>query len=125
MKRLLLFFLLISFLSAACLFIVYKSGWITNAPSFATEIVLVLAFTTLVIYYYLQSWSKSKAELFTQFYLLSIAVKIVAYGAFVAFIIIDQPEMAIGNVVVFLCCYLTFTLAEVLFLFRQTTHPAP
>ncbi len=91
----------------------------------AAEIVLVLAFTTLVIYYYLQSWSKSRPELFTQFYLLSIAVKIVAYGAFVAFIIIDQPEMAIGNVVVFLCCYLTFTLVEVLFLFRQTTHPAP
>jgi hypothetical protein len=118
----LIFVALMVLLSAAILGVVYLSGWFAVVPSYTTEIVALLALTTLVIFYYLLNWSQSKGQMFTQFYLLSIAVKLVAYGAFIAIIVVTDPTMAVGNTVLFLASYILFTFLEVLFLFRKVNH---
>ncbi len=122
MRQIWIFFSLLVVLSAAILWFTLLSGWISLAPSYAFEIVVLLALTTLVIYYYLFQWSKTKPQLFAQFYLLSIAIKIAAYGVFVAIIVVLDPKMAISNAILFLISYLLFTVLEVLFLFRQVNR---
>jgi hypothetical protein len=105
--------------SAALLYVVYLSRWVAVAPSFSLEIVLLLAITTLVIYFYLLNWIQKNPSLFAQFYLLSIAVKLLAYGAFVAVMVSFEPDQAIENTLLFLITYLLFTFLEVFFLFQK------
>jgi len=105
--------------SASLLCVVYLSGWVAVAPSFSVEIVLLLAITTLVIYFYLLNWIQKNPSLFAQFYLLSIAVKLLAYGAFVAVMVSFEPDQAIENTLLFLITYLLFTFLEVFFLFQK------
>lgn len=119
MKKTLPFLITISLLSAAILGIVYQSGWSSVIPSYAMEMVVLLAVTTGVIFFYLLQWSSSRPQLFVQFYLLSIAVKIAAYGAFVAVVVINDPPMAVANSILFLVSYVLFTFLEVLFLFSK------
>ena len=94
---------------------VYFTSWFRE-PSFTNEIVLFLAVATLAIYYKL---TVTRQELFVQFYLLSIAVKVLAYLAFVFFIVLKDRSSAFPNVVFFMTTYVTFTVLEIVFLFPK------
>ncbi len=76
----------------------------------------MLFISTLVIYYKL---IRVKGGTFVQLYLLSMAVKIVAYASFnFIMVLIDKPG-ANANVVFFLFAYSIFTLIEIAFLYRR------
>lgn len=117
MKANILFYLVLT-LAAICVYVViHFSGW--PVPTFANEITLLLTVTTAVLYSYLAGWYNKNPQLFTQFYLLSIALKLLGYGALAGVVIYLDPGQAVPNVILFLVAYLLFTLLEIIFLFPK------
>lgn len=88
-------------------------------PAFWMEILLFIFFITLVLGYNLMRLRDKQPHVFVQFYLLSIALKMVAGLAFIFFLVIDSPNEAIGSTALFVISYILFTVLEVLFLVRR------
>lgn len=101
----------------AALYIARAQQWIDRFPSFTTEILFFLASSTLLIFYILIK--RNGAESFTQSYLLSIALKILFYGAFIFILIFMDSEGASLNTGFFITSYVLYTALEVAFLFRR------
>jgi hypothetical protein len=94
----------------------YFFNWIERPPSYRLEIILFLFFITSLIYRYIFRFASKGPEVVSQFYLLSIAMKLLGGCSFIAAIIfLDRPNMA-GNVILFLIAYIVFTASEIAFL---------
>jgi hypothetical protein len=92
-------------------------GWLGSRPSFAWPSLLLLFFTTTLIYSYLH---KSKdSGFFTQFYLLSMIIKLIAYMGYCYFVIIEDKPQVMQNIVFFMVVYFVFTILEVGFLYSK------
>jgi hypothetical protein len=91
-------------------------------PTFFYQTLILVLFTTVVIFVYL--YKANKPDFFVQLYLLTMMIKIMAYGAYVFFMIKEDVNNAFANVVFFLVSYLLFTILEVVFLYKKisTTH---
>lgn len=89
-------------------------------PSFFTETLILLIFSTALIFGYL--YRSDKPDFFVQLYLLSMVVKLVAYGAYMFVVILDDAPGAVANVVFFMATYFIFTVAEIAFLHRKITR---
>jgi uncharacterized membrane protein YdfJ with MMPL/SSD domain len=112
------FFIFVTTAIAGLLSAVYIGGqqhWLNTTPSFATEIILFLGISTIVIFYFLIKHTRSRS--FTQAYLVSMVLKMLAYAAFILVIIFSDKAGAGANAVLFLVAYLLFTGLEVGFLF--------
>ena len=109
----------ITALIGACGLAARHFGVIHGLPTFFIPTLVLLAFTTSVIYVYLD---KSGDAIFVQLYLLTIAVKILAYGAYVFIMAYKDQQGAFMNVVFFLVIYFLFTALEIAFLYRKKTH---
>lgn len=94
-------------------------NWVEQLPSFFYPTLILLAFSTVVIYKYLHNLKGSQ---FTQFYLLLMMIKLVAYLAYNVVIVLDDRAGAVQNVVTFLVIYLVYTVVEIVFLYRLVTH---
>ena len=103
-------------------------GWVTwfgsqqawwSLPTYWTEILFFVMFMTVLVYYNLNKLTASQLEAFTQFYLLSIVLKMVGGLTLITFIVWDNPTSAIGNVSLFIVSYLILTILEVFFLLRR------
>lgn len=99
----------------------FSQGWIPEVPSFLFETTWLVAFVTAVIFIYL--YRSGKGAYFVQLYLLSMAVKLLAYFAFTLIMIMDDRRGAVPNVLYFLLIYFLFTVVEIGFLYRRTTRP--
>ncbi len=88
-------------------------------PSFWKEIVFFLFFITLILTNYLFKLRKKQPQVFVQFYLLSITLKMVAGLGFVFLLVWKAPTEVRGNVGLFIISYVLFTGLEVIFLMRQ------
>jgi hypothetical protein len=91
--------------------------WIESKPSFSYQILFFLSFTTSLIVVYLYRFRKT--DLFVQFYLLSLVVKLLGGLTFCIVIVFMDRSGAQANVVFFLGVYFAFTALEVLFLHRK------
>ena len=91
-----------------------------NLPSFFFKTLAFLVFSTGVIYFYL--YNNKHPEFFLQLYLLTMAVKILAYCSFNIVMIFQDTSSAAGNVVFFMVTYFVFTSLEIGFLYRKITH---
>jgi hypothetical protein len=107
-------------IAGTVLFAVHKQ-WITQPTFFYQTLILVL-FTTVVIFAYL--YKVSKPTFFVQLYLLTMMIKIMAYGTYTYFMITEDVDSAFANVVFFLIAYFIFTVLEIGFLYRKisTSH---
>jgi hypothetical protein len=117
---LLRFFIFVTLLVAGLLTAVYvgeQQHWLTTIPSFAFEIILFLGLSTIVIFYFLIRHVQSPS--FTQAYLVSMVLKMLAYAAFILVIIFSDRAGAMRNAVLFMVAYLLFTGLEVGFLFNR------
>lgn len=94
-------------------------GWLENAPSFLYQITIFLVFATGIIYARLHK--VSKPVIFVQFYLLTMALKILAYAVFIGLIILKDPSGAPANVTFFILAYGVFTSLEIAFLYHRIT----
>jgi hypothetical protein len=88
-------------------------------PSLWMEIVFFLFFITLILTNYLFNLRQKQPQVFVQFYLLSITIKIIAGLGFVFVLIWKAPSEVRGNVGLFIISYLIFTGLEVIFLMRK------
>ena len=101
----------------SAVFVGEQQHWFDMTPSFAFEIILFLGLSTLVIFYFLMKHTRSTS--FTQVYLLSMVLKMLAYVTFILVIIFSDTGGAVANAVVFLVAYFLFTGLEVGFLFSR------
>lgn len=97
--------------------------WVSALPSFFYPTIILLAFSTVVIYRYLYR-IKEPAQ-FTQFYLLLMVVKLAAYLGYNILMVLEDRKGAMANVVFFLILYFVFTIIEIAFLYRIVTAKTP
>ena len=100
-----------------CLYLAQSQHWIAAYPSFTVEILIFLLLGTLINFRYLNRITSP--ELFVRMYLFMMALKLLAFGAFVVVIILFDKAGAKGNIVFFIITYLIFTGLEVGFLYRK------
>lgn len=86
---------------------------IEKAPSFMGVILLVLSFSTLLIYYLLQRVKPADSMDFVKNFLLSIVLKLIMGGVLIMILINLDSEGANGNALFFMISYFVFTSAEV------------
>lgn len=99
--------------------LVYGQLWTQPLPSFFYQTLIFLVFTTTTIFVYL--YKVNKPDFFVQLYLLTMAVKLVAYGAYNLLMVLKDKSGAAENVVFFMILYLVFTTLEIVFLYRKIT----
>lgn len=110
------------FLSLAVVTLLIFGGgfyWSGSLPSFFNQSLLLLLISTTGLYHYLVKIHETKPEFFVQLYLLTIAVKLLAYGSYLGFVAYSDAEGAGLNVVFFMVVYVIFTAMEVGFLWRR------
>ncbi len=105
---------------AGLMMLAIRLTWIDALPSFFYQTILFLLFATFVIFRYL--YKADKPGFFVQLYLLTMAVKFIAYGVFNVIVIREDPAGAAKNVAFFMLIYLVFTALEVVFLYRKISH---
>jgi hypothetical protein len=94
--------------------------WIEHLPSFFYETLILLLFSTLTIFAYL--YRLHRPDFFVPLYLLTMAVKLLAFGAYNAVMILMDKAGAIANVIFFLLIYVLFTVLEIAFLYRKVSR---
>ncbi|MFZ6009662.1 MAG: hypothetical protein ACOYXT_04880 [Bacteroidota bacterium] len=94
-----------------------------NKPTFLFETTVFLFFGTSVVFVYLY---RVNHQIFVQLYLLSMVVKLIAYGGYNFFMIMTDRKGALGNVTLFMVMYFVFTWLEIAFLYEKISrHPKP
>ena len=121
MARFVIRILAITALIALITYIGSQKVW-WNLPTYWIEILVFLPFMTVVIFNYLSKLRHSQPETFTQFYLLSIVVKMVAGLVLISVIVYTNPSEAVGNVTLFIISYLILTFMEVFYLMGNPTR---
>ena len=114
-RNLLVFTVLLSLMTALL-------AWGANAwlqASFLISILIFLFASTWLVFVFMNR--KADPESFIKNYLLSIVLKLLAGGVFIAIIIFVDKAFANSNAILFMLGYLIFTAVEVIFLFRKTT----
>ncbi len=91
-------------------------------PSFFYQTLALLLLGTGAIYFYLIDIKKEKPEYFVQLYMATLFVKILAYGAYVFFVVWDDKAQAGDNALFFMVTYFLFTAVEVTFLYRKVSR---
>jgi len=110
---------IITLLIGMITFIGSQQTW-WNLPTYWIEILVFILFMTAVIYYNLNKLRKSRPETFSQFYLLSIVLKMVGGLTLISIIVWSDPSAAMGNVTLFIVSYLILTFLEVFYLLNKS-----
>lgn len=118
MIRFFIALLLTGLVSAGATFLLIETGTIPHWPSFAMESLILLILSMGIIFRYL--YKISQPELFVSLYLLTMVVKLIAYGAYCYFMIASDQSGSAQNLVFFLVNYLVFTALEIVFLYKKT-----
>jgi hypothetical protein len=93
--------------------------WNGELPSFFYQTLIFLVFATITIFAYL--YKVDKPDFFVQLYLLTMAIKLLAFGAYNLFMILEDKSGAPANVIFFMLLYIVFTGLEITFLYRKIT----
>jgi len=104
--------------------VAFNQHWIDKIPSFFYPTLIFLVFATSTIFVYL--YKAKSPDYFVQLYLLTMALKFLAYGAYNVLMILEDKDGASYNVAFFMVLYIVFTGLEITFLFRKITdsrHP--
>lgn len=91
-------------------------------PVFFYQSIILLVVSTVGLYRFLINTKQNKPDLFVPLYLGTLALKLIAYGAYVFVMVQQQPEMAAENVVFFMVGYVIFTGLETVFLYRYVNR---
>ncbi|HEY0653952.1 MAG TPA: hypothetical protein VGD65_12525 [Chryseosolibacter sp.] len=119
-------FLLALLVVAAVVWAVVSYGAVQGyfqRPSFFIQTLIFLTFSTALVFFYL--YTAEKPGFFVQLYLLTMAVKLLAYLVFCFVMISNDKPSAVGNVVFFMATYFLFTALEIGFLYRKISGQKP
>lgn len=120
MIRFFLTLIFVAGLLVAITWVLINQNTISELPSYFYQTLIFLLFGTSLLYVYLNKLNKP--EFFVQLYLLTMVVKLIAYGAYNFIIILDDRNKAVPNVMWFLVLYFIFTALEIAFLYRKITN---
>ncbi|HEX6225651.1 MAG TPA: hypothetical protein VFZ52_14640 [Chryseolinea sp.] len=120
MIRFFLVLLIVSLVMIAAVWLMADGGWIPEIPSFFFQTAGFLLFGTGLLYIYLYKFDKP--DFFIQLYLLTMAVKLLAYGAYNFFMIMEDRTGAVYNVTWFMALYFIFTALEIGFLYQKISR---
>lgn len=96
-----------------------QTWWIL--PAMWIQVLVFLFIATLIIGFNLVRIRKNQPQVFVQFYLLSIFVKMIAGLAFIFFLVWDNPAEAAPIATLFMVAYILFTSVEVAYLLYQNS----
>jgi hypothetical protein len=119
--RFLISVVIITIILALITYTGYHQVW-WGLPSYWVEILFFIPFMTVVVFYHLNKLRIRQPEAFTQFYLISIVLKMTAGLTLISFIVWDDPDTTMGNVTLFIISYLMLTFLEVYFLLGKAAE---
>ena len=82
-------------------------------PGYFYRTLIFLFVCTAGLYRFLLKTKRQRPDYFVQFYLLTLAIKLAAYGVYMFVVIRSQPEQVVPNVVFFMTVYFIFTAIEI------------
>ena len=91
-------------------------------PGYFYQTVIFLFVCTAGLYRFLLRTKQQRPDFFVQFYLATMTVKLIAYGAYVFLMVRNQPEQATANIAIFMIVYFLFTFIEIGFLYREVNQ---
>ena len=97
-------------------------SWGGELPTYFYQSAFLLFVSTTALYYYLLKIKEVRPNFFVQFYLISIMLKLVAYGTYLGVITWHDTEHAAINIVFFLVIYVFYTALEVGFLWWKISR---
>lgn len=110
-------------LTAVMLLIVAIGLWgIESRPEYFYRTLIFLFVTTAGLFRFLLKTKQQRPDFFVQFYLATMVLKLIAYGAYMFIIVIAKTEKVVYDVVFFLLVYFIFTAIEIGFLYRQVNR---
>lgn len=110
-------FVIASFIVATALVAVGSLAFETK-PLFFFQTIGLLFISTVGLYKVLIDMKRDRPEYFIHIYLATLGIKLIAYAAYLVFMVKRQPEMTVENVVFFMVGYVIFTALETVFLYR-------
>lgn len=113
---------IITLLVSAMLVVAFGHYLFPVLPSFFYQTIVLLFLGAAGIYYYLVDIKNEKPKYFVQLYLLTLVVKLIAYGVYILFVVMNNPAQAAQNAGVFMATYLIFTAIEIGFLYRKVNE---
>ena len=93
-----------------------------SAPEYFYRTVVFLFICTAGLFRFLLRTKQQRPDFFVQFYLATMVVKLIAYGAYLFVVITSLTENAVADVAVFMVVYFIFTAIEIGFLYRQVNR---
>jgi hypothetical protein len=91
-------------------------------PTYFYRTLIFLFVSTAGLYRFLLKTKQERSDYFVQLYLLTLAIKLMAYGVYMFIVIRSQPDQAVPNAVFFMAVYFIFTAIEISFLYRQVNR---
>ena len=91
-------------------------------PEYFFRTLIFLFVSTAGLYRFLLRTKQQRPDFFVQFYLATMVVKLIAYGAYMFIVVTSQTENAVYDVMVFMVVYFIFTAIEIGFLYRQVNR---
>jgi hypothetical protein len=113
---------LISLVFATGAILVVGHWGLDMLPGYFYQTLIFLFVSTAGLYRFLLKTKQQRPEFFVQFYLATMAVKLIAYGAYVFLVVRKQPDEATANVAFFMIVYFIFTFIEIGFLYREVNR---
>ena len=110
---------LVALLASALLVVALGHYLLPFIPSFFYQTIVLLFLGTAGIYYYLVDIQGRGPRYFVQLYLLTLVVKLVAYGGYILFVLWKRPGQGSENAGVFMVAYMLFTALEIGFLYQK------
>lgn len=114
-------FLITLTLAAAGLLAIGEWG-IETRPEYFYRTLLFLFVSTAGLYRFLLRTKQQRPDFFVQFYLATMVVKLIAYGAYLFVVITSQTARAVYDVAFFMVVYFIFTAIEIGFLYRHVNR---
>jgi len=95
---------------------------IETRPEYFFRTLIFLFVSTAGLYRFLLRTKQQRPDFFVQFYLATMVVKLIAFGAYMFLVIRSQTEKAGYDVAFFMVVYFIFTAIEIGFLYRQVNR---
>lgn len=98
-------------------------GWVIDPlPEYFYRTLVFLFVSTVGLYRFLLRTKQQRPDFFIQFYLATMVVKLIAYGAYMFVVVTSQETKAVNDVAFFMIVYFIFTALEIGFLYRQVNR---
>ena len=110
-------------LTLTALFIGAIGFWALETPTeYFFRTLIFLFVSTAGLYRFLLRTKQQRPDFFVQFYLATMVVKLIAYGAYMFIVVTSQAEKPVYDVAFFMVVYFIFTAIEIGFLYRQVNQ---